>query len=609
MVGVCGAFGGNRPGIDPIPAWIDRDGAGERARHDGSALTGFAATHRRSSQPISVPERNATLLVFGSVYSRIQDGSSDRRPTGVSTPAYCAQEYAADGIDALTELNGEFVAVVVDHEGRTLRFVTDLLGSQPVYYSLDREWLLFSTSAQSLVHHPDVAAAFDPDSLVEYLTHKSVRGVETPFAGVKQLPPASITTVDFADPEPIEHERYWNPVLQPTSQPVDRFVDQFVDRFTAATEDRIRSGRRHGLLLSGGSDSRLLAATVDPERAYGFTTGSSMPADESTVAARVARTVGVPFTRFELGADRYPELLEEYGRHGNAIGWFNEGRTLTVTDAVREEVDTLVSGLYADVFFKGWSLPHRRLSTPVGSVSLPLERRIEDQRQYLQTRSEETPAYVDTDDVPSAHRVLEQSLVETSDGVRDHGIDYPSVAELGRTGFWFPLTNETSFDRYGDTQVLPTVYPFLDRRLIELSLRLPRTDAMRHNVVNRAVSRIAPDLAAIPHNESGVSLSRPRLLHWFGQLYGDQFRNSGGGTNADTLRGDWLPEFVRARESTIRALPGIDYGEAHRLCREHVDGADHTAALCGLVSVLAMPATRTITGTEPVADSVPRVSR
>ncbi|MFU8867480.1 asparagine synthase-related protein [Natronococcus sp.] len=597
MVGVCGAFGRERPDIGSIAEWIGRDGVGEEARHDGSGLTCFATTHRRTPQPIPVPERNATLLVSGTVYSRLEDSSRNRRPTGVSTPEFCAREYAADGLEALTELNGEFVAVVLEREGGKLRLVTDLLGSRPLYYHSSGDRLLFSTSVQSLVDHPATPAAFDPPGLVEYLAHKRVRGSLTLFEDVAQLPPASIATVEFGSEDRLEHDRYWYPTPRPTSLSADRFVDRFLDRFTAAVDDRVRSGRSHGLLLSGGSDSRLLAATVDPDRAYGFAAGSATPADESTVAARVARTVDVPFTRLDL-SDRTPALLEAYGRHGNGIGWFNEARTLAVADEIREGVDTLVSGLYADVFFKGWTLPRRRLSTPFGEVSLPIGRATEDRRQFLETRSKPTPAYVDTDAVSSARRVLEGALTDTSEGVRDHGIDYLSMGELGRVGFWFPLTNESSFDRYADAQVLPTVYPFLDRRLIELSLELPRSDAMRRNVVNRAVSRLAPDLAAIPHNESGVSLSRPQALHWLGQFYRERVGDGDEGTNAAALREDWLPAFVRDHESTIRALPGVEYETVRRLCREHRSGANHTGAISGLVSVLAMPATETITGAE-----------
>jgi asparagine synthase (glutamine-hydrolysing) len=604
MVGVCGALGADRPSLGPLPAWVNRDDVGEEASYDGSTATVFAATHRQSSQPISVPERDATFLAFGTVYGRL-GGSSDRRPAGVSTPEYCARVYADDGIDALTELNGEFVAVVIDHDRDTLQIVTDLLGSLPVYYHLDETWLLFSTSVQSLVQHLAVDAAFDSASLIEYLARKTVRGTETLFTGIKQLPPASVTTIDLTGTsEPITHERYWTPVPKPVDRPIDRFVDRFTEAFTAAIDDRIRDDRRHGLLLSGGSDSRLLAATVDPNRAYGFSAGSSSPADESDTAARVARVIDVPFDRFELGRDRYPDFLEGYAHHGGGIGWFNEGRTLTTAETMRSKVDALVSGLYADVFFKGWSLPSRQLSTPIGPVSLPLEDRVEHRNEYLETQTAESPAYINLEKLPAADRVMEQSLVETSTGVRDHGIEYPSIADLSRTGFWFPLTNETSFDRYGDVQVLPTVFPFLDRRLIELSLELPRADTLRYNIVNRAVSRLAPELAAIPHNKSGVPLTQPRLFHWFGQLYGDRIGGAGG-AKADALREPWLRSFVRDHEETIRSLPGIEYETADRLCREHLGGANHTSEICGLVSVLAMPATGTITGTESDADATP----
>lgn len=587
MVGLCGTYGSDRPPIDPIADRLDRRAAIHRFEYEDDFIEAAGASHHPTPQPVAVKGANASILVSGEVYSRERDEGYERRPPATSTSAYCARAYAENGIEALTELNGEFVCLVVEDRGR-VRIVTDRLGTRPVYRYADGGTVLFSTSIQALAMHPAVETGFESSYLAAYLRRKSVRGVRTPLTGIEQFPPASITTLE-PGADSMSCERYWQPTHRPEERSFETFVDLFVDRFAAAIGDRIRSDRRHGLLLSGGSDSRLILAATEPARAYAFEDES---ADVET-ATQVAETNDVPFTRFDRDAGHYRRLLERNGREGNFIGWFNEGRAIGHESWLREEVDALVSGLYADVLFKGWATPRHALSMPGVSIPLPIERPIESREAYLEATSGSAPPYLE-DGVGHEH-LREGDLVGTNEGVRDHGVDYPSIPTAARTGFWYPLTNETSFDRYSDEQVLPTVHPFLDRRLVDLSLRMPRRYALRYNVVDRALSRLSPTLASIPHADTGVAPSRRRWAHRLGTLRSR--RDSGSGGNAAALRRmEWIGEFLEEREEEIRALPSVDYDAAIEAHREHLGGADYTGALCGLVTLLGMPITTALVG-------------
>ncbi|MFC7008119.1 asparagine synthetase B family protein [Halalkalicoccus salilacus] len=273
-----------------------RSATTDRFEYDDDLLSALVVTHRPTLRPVVGPERDVSVLVYGEVYSRERDEGYERRPTGTSTSVYCGRAFAEDGIEALTQLNGEFVCIVVDHARRIVRIVTDRLGSQPVYHYTRNGSVFFSTSIQALASHPSVRTGFEPSYLAEYLARKSVRGVRTPLAGIEQLPPATVTTID-PDSGSIERERYWQPVHRPDERPFGTFVDLFIDRFMAALDDRIRPNRRHGLLLSGGSDSRLILAAMESIHAYGFDDGST----DVETATRVARRAGVAFTRLDGG--------------------------------------------------------------------------------------------------------------------------------------------------------------------------------------------------------------------------------------------------------------------------------------------------------------------
>lgn len=191
---------------------------------------------------------------------------------------------------------------------------------------------------------------------------------------------------------------------------------------------------------------------------------------------------------------------------------------------------------------------------PGVSVPLPVERTIRSREAYLETISGDDPPYLRS------------------------GVEYPSIPTAARTGFWHPLSNETSFDRYSDQQVLPTVHPFLDRRLVDLSLRMPRRYALRYNLVDRALSRLSPTLASIPHADPGVVPSRRRWAHRLGTLRSRRDSDAGGNA-AELRRMEWIVEFLEEREEEIRALPLVDYDAAIETYREHVGCGPHRRAL------------------------------
>lgn len=585
MVGLCGSCGSRRRAIEPIAASISRFEGNEHAAFGEGNLRGRVITHGANGSPADVPGEETSISVWGEVYSRERSTGYERRPAGVSTATFCARAYAEDGIEALTELNGEYVCVVDDRDGGRTRIVTDRLGARPVYYHAAYGTITFSTSIQALVSHPGIEARYDSEFLAEYLGTKTVRGRRTPLAGIYQLPPASVATLDPDDGR-IETERYWQPVHRPERGSISTFVDRFVDQFLDAVEDRVRPERRHGLLLSGGSDSRLVLSALDRVETYGFVD----PADEVETARRAADVADAPFTRFDRNAEFDRRLFRRNTRVSNFVGWFNEGRAIGVETALRREVDALVSGLYADVLFKGWTIPTRRLTVPGGSIPMPLARRVETRESVLETRQGRTPPYLPDGVV---ERVQDRHL-SNEPPVLDHGIAYSSYGELARQGFWYPLTNETSFDRYSDGQVRPTVYPFLDRRLVDLSLRLPREYALRYNIVDRAVTRLAPELAAIAHDESGVALSRPRWLHRLGAMHAE-LRSDAVGNAVGLREADWVDGVLERHEPTIRALPLIEFEAVRRTYDEHVAGADHTAALYGLLTLLETPTTELAT--------------
>ncbi len=278
-----------------------------------------------------------------------------------------------------TDVNGQFAGVVYDRADRTVSLLTDRLGSVPLFHTRVDDTLLCSTDIQTLAGFPGVEPEFDRDYLAEYLAFKRSFGVKTPLSGVEKLPPASVTTIDL-DGSNEESRRYWRPEFTPRDEPFEYFVEEFVSRFRRIIDEWVREDRTYGVLLSGGSDSRLIMAAMD-QPVVGFHM-NDWRNREAKIADRIADAAGNELLFLPRTDDYRRRSLERNPSLSNFDGWYKQGYPMGFAEEITGTVDTLISGLYADTLFKGHQIPSPKLSLgPLGNVTLPVEDPIRDDRR------------------------------------------------------------------------------------------------------------------------------------------------------------------------------------------------------------------------------------
>jgi len=196
------------------------------------------------------------VWVWGDVYGHGSGQNYTPRPQDTGTSAsFCAHLYGEHGIDAVEELNGDFALVLYDRTAGVVSFVTDRLGTRPIYYARpDEETFVFASNQQALPQHPDVDVAFQEPYLQEYLALRRVFGVETPLSGVRELQPASVTAIDLGDLT-MDETTYWRPHYEPVNRSASWFADRLTETLQTIFEEWTRDDLDYGLLLSGGIDS------------------------------------------------------------------------------------------------------------------------------------------------------------------------------------------------------------------------------------------------------------------------------------------------------------------------------------------------------------------
>ncbi|MFC4357726.1 asparagine synthase-related protein [Halobium salinum] len=608
MVGLCGVLGSDAELTDEVVGTVRRHDDEVTVAYDDERVELRVSSHPllAGDQPATADGGDVLVWVWGDVYGY---GSGDAYaprpgPSGGSAE-FCARRYEEDGPDFVSGLNGEFALVLYDRVDDTISFVTDRLATKPVYWIRpESETVVFASNLNALPHHPAVDVEYDLDYLQEYLALRRVFGVETPLAGVRERPPASVTTVDVDDLT-TETTTYWRPRYDPVEQSFSAVVDDLTETLKRVLAEWTDDDLTYGLLLSGGSDSRFVEACIDQSVVALHTT--DWTSRETRVARRVAEAAGDDFRLLIRNEDHEARALEATAGLTEYSGWFDQAYFTPFEDRIRDEVDVLVSGLFADTLFSAASLPRRRVSLgPLGKLTLPFERPIHDLEDYVDTKLLESPPLPYFTPERSMREVLSANLHRTPDGgVVSHGVGYDSLTDLAMYGDYYPLGADTEalFPR-SLAQIRPTRSPFLDNRLLDLQQRIPRRYFLRRNLINAGVSRVAPELAKIPHAGTGVPLTYSYPLEYVGTNLVAFYRKHIGDdpTPAPHLdHGPWpnRRELLRTRpfaadtvagaEPVVRRLPFLDYDAVERTLRTHREGEDNTVALYSLLTLLWMP--------------------
>jgi hypothetical protein len=219
---------------------------------------------------------------------------------------------------ALTSLDGAFAAFWWDPAAKQLLVVNDFAGLQPIYVRREAGSVAFAPRIDSLAGH-DVAP--EPAGWGGFVGFGNFIGERTSVAGVTRVPPA--TVIDYqAATDQLSSATYWRwPSMAPgvTLDKVD--TGGLLDAIDASLRAYEIYGKTPTLLLSGGFESRLLAALLTRAGQSPSALTLRNPYEHMEIdgrfAARVARTLGLRHVVRDPDPDFFstPTYLDYVRRH------------------------------------------------------------------------------------------------------------------------------------------------------------------------------------------------------------------------------------------------------------------------------------------------------
>lgn len=425
------------------------------------------------------------------------------------------------GLNAVLEkITGMFAFALYDQLRETIHLVRDRMGEKPIYYGVFNNEFIFASELKALkaLSGP---LDIDRDALAEYMMFGYVPAPKSIYQNIKKLSAACFISYDIKTKELGAQKEYWNlhnkelrnlPNIHGEEKSQ---LDSLEKVLVQAVSEQMVADVPLGAFLSGGVDSSLITALMQSQSSMPvrtFTIGfEEAEFDESQYAAAVARHIGTNHTELKVTAadaeSVIPDLPDIYDE---PFADTSQIPTFLVSRLTRQYVKVALSGDGGDEVFCGYSryqitsklwnkksrLPNSICKALSSSISLlapntwdalfsPLPsnlrttingRRLHQvskmgaasslQEMYIRLMSR----WQEDDNLVKGGKVnLHQFMVN------DQTLKGENSLRLWDLKYYLPDDILTKVDRASMSVGLETRAPFLNHKVVEMALQLPRS--------------------------------------------------------------------------------------------------------------------------------------
>ena len=249
------------------------DGEGAWVSEDGMCGLG----HRRLSiidlsedanQPMSSDNGRIQVVFNGEIYNH-REIRAELEKTGQyvwktdhSDTEVVVHAYEQWGLDCLDKFRGMFAIAIWDARKEKMILIRDRMGIKPLYYTFDENTLVFASEIKALLPLLSHKPVINEKALYDYLSFLCAPGEKTLFEGIYKLRPASWLTCDKK--KNIYVNQYYEILdhiqtgLEDASE--QEIKNRIIQELQMAVDLRKEADVPVGVFLSGGIDSSTNAA-------------------------------------------------------------------------------------------------------------------------------------------------------------------------------------------------------------------------------------------------------------------------------------------------------------------------------------------------------------
>lgn len=426
--------------------------------------------------------------------------------------------YEEEGEKAINRLQGMFAFALWDDRQKKLWCGRDRMGIKPFYYIFKDGAFYFASEMTALARASGLEMMLDKARIPLLLSMQYVPGPQTLIKGVRKLLPGHTLTIARGR---LRKTRYWGGAItqgQGLSSSHGKDAEAFwsqriIGYLRRSVRQRLQSDVPFGIFLSGGLDSAMVAAMAIeevgpiPTFSVGFHGGGK--ANELTEALRLSRHFGTEHSQLVMRPEGLPDVLAQWVKVlDEPIADPAALPTFFLSLFARRKVTMVLTGEGADELFGGYrrhvmdatwgggagrlrrlmlgmlspfieSPSRRRIKQAAKALNLP-----HNEKRYLQWSrmlTEEPLRRVLGRELESRWEEQQlEVLYEKFFSSKDHGAgNFLENTLSADRATWLPDDLLLKVDRMSMAAGLEARVPFLDHRMVELSLQIPANMKVR----------------------------------------------------------------------------------------------------------------------------------
>jgi len=457
----------------------------------------------RARRLLSDKDGKCQVVMEGDIYSVPESGDA-AEPGGKVSDTCAAFARVCDDTRALGGVNGNFAFARYDREQRQLIIGIDRYGLRPLYWHRRGEALFFASEVKALLTVPAVPRTIDLEAVADFFTLGYILGDKTFFSDIRLLAPGSVLVARAGG---FEKRVYWDFRYTYSGAKISETeaAGRISDAIRGATERACRgwSGRT-GIFLSGGLDSRFIAAAV-PRDCQGVTamTYGSLRCQDVILGRRVAKMLGMKHVWFPI---QQTQILD----NARWVTWATDGmcnivhaHAASAARSLSRHASRALLATSAEVLFGShtFGLKPGMRAEKLAEISYALHRHISEVRCELGGLL--NPVLYKKVSGATREAILQRVRLAESD-VPDDVMDYVDLRERQRRFIFAALAPvDVSLD---------VAAPPYDNEVVDAAMALRPEWRRGERLYQRAFRLAYPGLARVPVTGSGFAVGAPDWL-------------------------------------------------------------------------------------------------
>lgn len=452
-------------------------------------------------QPILNEDGSLVLLFNGEIYNYqelreelIKAGHVFTTKTDSETILHGYEEY---GKKILDRLRGMFAFIIWNKNTKELFGARDIFGIKPFYYYKKGKEFMFGSEIKSFLSHPNFEKELDEDMIPLYLSYEYSPDERTIFKNVFKLPGAHCFTYKNGE---LKVERYYKIEYKiEDDKSLEYWEDAITKEFTESVSMHQIADVEVGCFLSSGVDSSYVVKEISKgtKKVKTFSVGyEEEKYSELPYAQDFSNVIGVPNIANKVSADEFFDAVPEIQYYmDEPLPNPSEIPLYFLAKNARRYVKVVLSGEGADELFGGYQMylagghfDHysHKVPRPVRKVlgtvakhcpnfkgkNFLVRGAMEPYQRFMRAnyvfQSAERQKFLKR---PIASKVPEEYSKRYFDEVSN--LDEPTQLQYVDMHTWMIYDILLKADRMSMANSLELRVPFLDKKMLELSTRIP----------------------------------------------------------------------------------------------------------------------------------------